>query len=126
MEYLYWVGCVASLDDRNRKIAKAFSTILQKAGVSFGILGPDEKCCGDPLRRTGNEYQYQELAAGNVELLEGTGGEEDRDLVPALLQHAEERLPAARRHFRGLPSHGIPLHARHGMERYRSPRPSKA
>jgi Fe-S oxidoreductase len=71
VEYLYWVGCVASLDDRNRKIAKAFSTILQKAGVSFAVLGPDEKCCGDPLRRTGNEYQYQELAAGNVELLKG-------------------------------------------------------
>ena len=70
-EYLYWVGCVASLDDRNRKIAKAFSTILQKAGISFGVLGPEEKCCGDPLRRTGNEYQYQELAAGNVELLNG-------------------------------------------------------
>jgi Fe-S oxidoreductase/nitrate reductase gamma subunit len=69
VEYLYWVGCVASLDDRNRKIAKAFSTILQKGGVSFGILGPEEKCCGDPLRRTGNEYQYQEIAAGNVELL---------------------------------------------------------
>ncbi len=69
VEYLYWVGCVASLDDRNRKIAKAFSTILQKAGISFGVLGPEEKCCGDPLRRTGNEYQYQELAAGNVELL---------------------------------------------------------
>ena len=69
VEYLYWVGCVASLDDRNRKIAKALSTILTKAGVSFGILGPDEKCCGDPLRRTGNEYQYQELAQGNVELL---------------------------------------------------------
>jgi Fe-S oxidoreductase/nitrate reductase gamma subunit len=71
VEYLYWVGCVASLDDRNRKIAKAFSTILQKAGVSFGVLGPDEKCCGDPLRRTGNEYQYFEMAEGNVELLKG-------------------------------------------------------
>jgi len=68
-EYLYWVGCVASLDDRNRKIAKAVATILTKANISFSILGPEEKCCGDPLRRTGNEYQYQELAQGNVELL---------------------------------------------------------
>jgi Fe-S oxidoreductase len=40
----------ASLDDRNRKIARAFATILQKAGFSFGVLGPEEKCCGDPLR----------------------------------------------------------------------------
>jgi len=73
VEYLYWVGCVASLDDRNRKIARAFSTVLQKAGVSFGVLGPDEKCCGDPLRRTGNEYQYFEVAEGNVELLKELG-----------------------------------------------------
>jgi Fe-S oxidoreductase/nitrate reductase gamma subunit len=73
VEYLYWVGCVASLDDRNRKIARAFSTIMQKAGVSFGVLGPDEKCCGDPLRRTGNEYQYMEIAEGNVELLKELG-----------------------------------------------------
>ena len=73
VDVLYWVGCVASLDDRNRKVAKSLSTILQKAGVSFGVLGPDEKCCGDPLRRTGNEYQYQELAQGNVEFLKELG-----------------------------------------------------
>jgi Fe-S oxidoreductase len=73
VEYLYWVGCVASLDDRNRKIAKSMAAIMQKAGVSFGILGADEACCGDPLRRTGNEYQYQEVAQGNVELLKELG-----------------------------------------------------
>lgn len=73
VDVLYWVGCVASLDDRNRKIAKSLSTIMNKAGISFGVLGPDEKCCGDPLRRTGNEYQYQELAQGNVELLKELG-----------------------------------------------------
>jgi Fe-S oxidoreductase/nitrate reductase gamma subunit len=73
VEYLYWVGCVASLDDRNRKIARSMATIMHKAGVSFGILGADENCCGDPLRRTGNEYQYQEVAQGNVELLKELG-----------------------------------------------------
>ena len=73
VDVLYWVGCVASLDDRNRKVAKSFSTIMQKAGVSFGVLGPDEKCCGDPLRRTGNEYQYQEIAQGNIDLLKELG-----------------------------------------------------
>lgn len=73
VEYLYWVGCVASLDDRNRKVARSMAAIMQKAGVSFGILGADETCCGDPLRRTGNEYQYQEVAQGNVELLKELG-----------------------------------------------------
>jgi Fe-S oxidoreductase/nitrate reductase gamma subunit len=72
-EYLYWVGCVASLDDRNRKVAKSFASILNKAGVSFGILGQDEACCGDPARRCGNEELYLGLAQGNVELLNEMG-----------------------------------------------------
>jgi len=73
VEYLYWVGCVASLDDRNRKVAKAFTTLLNKAGVSFGILGQDEACCGDPARRCGNEDLYLGIAQGNVELLNEIG-----------------------------------------------------
>ncbi len=73
VEYLYWVGCVASLDDRNRKVAKSFATILNQAGVNFGILGQDEACCGDPSRRCGNEEQYLGTAQGNVELLNEIG-----------------------------------------------------
>jgi len=73
VEYLYWVGCVASLDDRNRKVAKAFTKILTEAGVSFGILGQDEACCGDPARRCGNEELYLGIAQGNVELLNEMG-----------------------------------------------------
>jgi Fe-S oxidoreductase/nitrate reductase gamma subunit len=73
VEYLYWVGCVASLDDRNRKVAKAFCTILNKAGISFGTLGQDETCCGDPARRCGNEDLYLGIAQGNVELLNELG-----------------------------------------------------
>jgi Fe-S oxidoreductase len=73
VEYLYWVGCVASLDDRNRKVAKAFTKILTQAGVSFGILGQGETCCGDPARRCGNEELYLGIAQGNVELLNEMG-----------------------------------------------------
>lgn len=73
VEYLYWVGCVASLDDRNRKVAKAFAKILTQAGVSFGILGKEEACCGDPARRCGNEELYLGIAQGNVELLNEMG-----------------------------------------------------
>ncbi|MCS7280019.1 MAG: heterodisulfide reductase-related iron-sulfur binding cluster [Desulfobacterota bacterium] len=69
VEYLFWVGCVASLDDRNRKVAKAFVNILHKAQVSFGILGQEEACCGDPARRCGNEDLYLGIAQSNVELL---------------------------------------------------------
>jgi len=73
VEYLYWVGCVASLDDRNRKVAKAFTTLLNKAGISFGILGQEETCCGDPARRCGNEDLYLGIAQGNVELFKELG-----------------------------------------------------
>ena len=73
VEYLYWVGCVASLDDRNRKVAKSFASVLNQAGVSFGILGQEEGCCGDPARRCGNEDLYLGIAQGNVELLNELG-----------------------------------------------------
>ena len=71
IEYLYWVGCAASFDDRSRKVAKAFSKLLKMAGVKFAILGPEEMCNGDPARRAGNEYLFQMLATQNVELLNG-------------------------------------------------------
>jgi len=69
VEYLYWVGCAASFDDRSRKIARALAQLLQAAGVSFAILGPEEQCNGDPARRAGNEYLFQMLARANVETL---------------------------------------------------------
>ncbi|MBP7866801.1 MAG: (Fe-S)-binding protein [Acidobacteria bacterium] len=72
-EYLYYVGCSGSFDDRNRKIARAFATLLKKAGVSFAILGEAEGCCGDAARRTGNEYLFQTLAQGNVEIFKEAG-----------------------------------------------------
>ncbi|HEY4869238.1 MAG TPA: (Fe-S)-binding protein [Candidatus Dormibacteraeota bacterium] len=68
-EYLYWVGCAASFDDRAKTIATALVKILQSAGVDFGILGTEEKCTGDPARRIGNEYLFQERAKENVEVL---------------------------------------------------------
>ncbi|HLJ66940.1 MAG TPA: (Fe-S)-binding protein [Chloroflexota bacterium] len=69
VEYLFWVGCYGSFDNRNKKVSMALGRILQRAGVSFGILGPREKCCGDPARRAGNEYLYQMLAEENVATL---------------------------------------------------------
>jgi Fe-S oxidoreductase len=70
-EYLYWVGCAASFDDRAKRIARATAQLLQKAGVPFAILGPRELCNGDPARRIGNEYLYQELAKENISTLDG-------------------------------------------------------
>jgi Fe-S oxidoreductase len=68
-EYLYFVGCAASYNDRARKIARTLVKLLTKAGVSFGTLGADEPCCGDLARRSGNEFLYRTIAEANVEAL---------------------------------------------------------
>ncbi len=69
VDVLYWVGCAASFDDRNRKVAQSFARLLQRAGVRFAILGTEEKCTGDPARRLGNEYLAQTMIKANVETL---------------------------------------------------------
>ena len=72
-EYLYWVGCAGSFDDKNRKVTKAMAQLLQRAEVDFAILGPQENCTGDPARRSGNEYIFQMLASQNIETLNAMG-----------------------------------------------------
>jgi len=72
-EYLYWVGCAGSFDDKNKKVTVATAKLLERAGVDFAILGPSERCTGDPARRSGNEYIFQMLAMQNVETLNGMG-----------------------------------------------------
>ena len=70
-EYLYWVGCAGSFDDRAKEISRSVVRLLDRAGVSFAILGPRELCTGDPAWRIGNEYLFQTLAEQNVETLAG-------------------------------------------------------
>ena len=66
-EYLYFVGCAASFDRRNQRVAKALAKILQAAGTSFAILATEETCTGDPARRMGNEYLWQLQAQQNID-----------------------------------------------------------
>ena len=82
IEVLYWVGCAAAFDERNKRVARAFATCLDAAGVRFAILGQEESCTGDPARRMGNDYVYQVLASGNVETLNRYGMAE-RTIVTA-------------------------------------------
>jgi Fe-S oxidoreductase/nitrate reductase gamma subunit len=72
-EYLMWVGCAGSFDDRNKKTTRALAKLLQRAGIDFAVLGPSELCTGDPARRSGNEYIFQMLAMQNIETLGGMG-----------------------------------------------------
>ncbi len=72
-EYLYWVGCAGSFDDKNQKVTIAMAKLLQRAEIDFAILGPSEQCTGDPARRSGNEYIFQMLATANIESLNSMG-----------------------------------------------------
>ncbi len=65
-EYLFYVGCSGSFDSRNKHVSVAMTQLLDKAGISWGILGKDEKCCGDSVRRLGNEYVFDKMARENV------------------------------------------------------------
>lgn len=69
VDYLYWVGCVSAFDPRKQKIARALVTLMNEAGLSFGILGTAEGCTGDPARRLGEENLFQTLAKSNIETL---------------------------------------------------------
>ena len=70
-EVLFWVGCAGSFDQRAQKITKAFTTILNKVGIRYAILGKEEMCTGDPARRAGNEFMFQMMANQNIQVLNG-------------------------------------------------------
>ena len=65
-EYIYFVGCAASFDERNQKVARSTISLLKEAGLDVGILGMQEGCSGDPARRAGNEFLFQMLAETNM------------------------------------------------------------
>lgn len=68
-DYLFWVGCSASFDPRAQKVARATAQLLVEAGVNFAILGAEERCTGDPARRLGDEFLFQEQAQTNIDTL---------------------------------------------------------
>jgi Fe-S oxidoreductase/nitrate reductase gamma subunit len=67
VDVLYWVGCTTALNEENMGIARNICALLKTAGVSFGILGDDEFCCGEPARRIGNEYLFETMVRQNME-----------------------------------------------------------
>jgi Fe-S oxidoreductase len=69
-EVLLWVGCGGALVERNQKVVRSLAQLLSKAGVKFAILGREEKCTGDPARRIGNEFLFEQLAQENIATLE--------------------------------------------------------
>ena len=73
VDVLFWTGCQAALEERNNKVAIALAKVMKEAGVNFGIMGAEESCCGEPVRRMGNEYLFQMQVAKNIGLLQGYG-----------------------------------------------------
>jgi len=72
-EYLFFVGCAGAFDARNRRTTQALAQILDASGISWGILGKDEMCCGDSLRRLGNEFVFDRMVKENIKLFEERG-----------------------------------------------------
>ncbi len=68
-EILFWVGCAGSFDSRAQQVSRKLVEILNKASISFAILGNEEMCTGDPARRAGNEFVFQMLALQNIQIM---------------------------------------------------------
>lgn len=72
-EVLFWVGCAGSYDERAQKVTLSVCYLLEKAGVSFAVLGTEESCTGDPAKRAGNEFLFQMQAMSNIRVMNGYG-----------------------------------------------------
>jgi len=95
VEVLYWVGCAGAVDARAQQVARAMVKIMNQAGVRFALLGPEEQCCGEPARRTGNEFHYDLLARANIETLQ-------RYQVKRIVTHCPHCLQTIRHEYRQL------------------------
>jgi Fe-S oxidoreductase len=93
-EYLFWVGCAGSYDNRAQKTMKALTQILDAAELSYAILGHKEKCTGDPARRTGNEYMFADLAQQNVTTLNELGVKKIVTACPHCFNALKNEYPA--------------------------------
>lgn len=81
-EYLLYIGCSGAYDDRAKKVSAALVKVLKEAGVNFGVLGSDEPCCGETIRRMGNEFEFQPLAEENAEMFKELGVKKIITLCP--------------------------------------------
>ncbi|MEO8707061.1 MAG: heterodisulfide reductase-related iron-sulfur binding cluster, partial [Kofleriaceae bacterium] len=92
-EYILWVGCAGAFDNRIIKQTRAMTKVLDAAGVDYAVLGHMEACTGDPSRRAGNEMQFQELAAQNVETLKSVGAKKVVTSCPHCLHTLRHDYP---------------------------------
>ncbi len=98
-EVLFWVGCMASTDDRAKRIARSLVKIFEVAGVNYAVLGEHERCSGDPARRAGNEYLFQMQATQNVETLNRFGVKKIVTLCPHCFHTLKNEYPDFGGHY---------------------------
>lgn len=98
-EILWWVGCAPATDERAKKTARAFATLLNAAGVSYAVLGKNEQCTGDSARRAGNEFLFNEMASANVELLNEISFRRIVTTCPHCLHTIKNEYPAFGGHY---------------------------
>jgi heterodisulfide reductase subunit D len=98
-EILFWVGCSGSFDQRAQKITRAFAEILQKIGINFAILGNEEMCTGDPVRRAGNEFSFQMMAYQNIKILDAYGIKKIVTACPHCFNTLKNEYPVLGGHY---------------------------
>ena len=91
-EYLFFVGCAGAFDDRAKKTTRAVAELLDMAAVGFAVLGTGETCTGDPARRAGNEFLFQQMATETVETLNAAFGERERRKIVVTCPHCFNTL----------------------------------
>ena len=115
-DVLVWLGCAGAFEADYQKSLRSLFEILRVKQVTFGVLSK-EKCTGDPAKRTGNEYMYQELANANIEDLKAAGRQKDSHVVSALREDDRRRLSEVRLYGADRALGGVHRrnHARHGV-----------
>ena len=93
-EILFWVGCAGSFDQRAQKITRAFTIILNHLSVSYAVLGKEEACTGDPVRRAGNEFLFQMMAYQNIQVLNNYGVKKIVTTCPHCFNTLKNEYPA--------------------------------
>ncbi|MCD2422070.1 (Fe-S)-binding protein [Niabella pedocola] len=98
-EVLFWVGCAGSFDQRAQRITRAFAAMLDKTGIKYAILGKEEMCTGDPVRRAGNEFMFQMMAYQNIQILNGYEIKKIVTACPHCFNTLKNEYPALGGHY---------------------------
>src|ERR1043165_7289430 len=101
-EVLFWVGCAGSFDQRAQKITRAFVIILNQVGIDYAILGKEEMCTGEPVRRAGNEFLFQMMAYQNIQTLNNYGIKKIVTACPHCFNILKNEYPELGGHYEAI------------------------